>query len=114
MKILRFVARLAGWLLTPLVAWAASFFGAWLGALLAGGVTDSGRGLLTMLGVGALFAIGATVAWMWFLRRSPELRESLGLTEEGVPLAAVDLADKAGEVVERAEEALMEKARGPE
>ena len=24
-----------GWLLTPLVVWAASFFGAWLGALVA-------------------------------------------------------------------------------
>lgn len=74
-----------------------------------------------MLGMGALFAIVATIAWMRFLRRFPGLRERLGLTEEGVPVAAVELADRAGEladkagaVVERAEEALIDRVRGAE
>ena len=32
-------SRFSGWLLTPLVAWAASFVGAWLGARSAGGLS---------------------------------------------------------------------------
>ena len=31
----RRLVRIAGWLLTPVVVWAASFFGGWMGALLA-------------------------------------------------------------------------------
>jgi hypothetical protein len=31
----RRLLRIAGWLLTPVVVWAASFFGGWMGALLA-------------------------------------------------------------------------------
>jgi len=47
-------ARWIGWLLTPVVVWAASFFGGWLGAalgkstgyLLAGGVSVGTAGLV--------------------------------------------------------------------
>jgi len=103
--ILHLLARLVGWLLTPLVAWAASFLGAWLGAEAAGGLEGSTGGLWATLIGGAVFAIGATVAWVWLLRRSPQLREQLGVTEEGVPVVAVELVDMAGEALaEKAED----------
>ena len=99
MTIPRHLARLVGWLLTPLVAWAASFLGAWLGAEVAGRLEGSTGGLWATVIGGAVFAIGATVAWIWLLRRSPELREQLGVTEEGVPVVAVELVERAGEAL---------------
>ncbi len=47
-------ARLTGWLLTPVIVWAASFFGGWLGAalgkstgyLIAGGISVGTVGLV--------------------------------------------------------------------
>lgn len=57
--------RVAAWLLTPVVVWAASFFGGWLGAVLHGS-----NGGLSWLVAGA--AIGGTlgaVAWGWVLWR---------------------------------------------
>lgn len=87
------------------MAWAASFLGAWLGAGAAGGLAGSTGGLWATLTGGAVFAIGATVAWIWLLRRSPALREQLGVTEEGVPVVAVELVDRAGEALaEKAED----------
>ncbi|MEK6597437.1 MAG: hypothetical protein AABY91_03820, partial [Gemmatimonadota bacterium] len=81
------------------VAWAASFLGAWLGAEAAGRLKGSTGGLWATVIGGAVFAIGATVAWIWLLRRSPELREQLGVTEEGVPVVAVELVERAGEAL---------------
>ncbi len=105
MAIPRLLSRLVGWLLTPLVAWAASFLGAWLGAEVAGGLAGSTGGLWATLIGGAVCAIAATVAWIRLLQRSPELREQLGVTEEGVPVVAVELVDMAGEVLaEKAED----------
>ena len=58
----RGLLRIALWLLTPLVVWAASFFGAWLGVLLAG--TD-----LRLLGLGGLLGGGLGLAgWLFVLR----------------------------------------------
>lgn len=61
--------RRIGWLLTPLVVWAASFLGAWLGALGAQrwGGPRSGLGPM-VLGAVAL-AILALILWVLFLRR---------------------------------------------
>jgi hypothetical protein len=42
-------------------------------------------GLRVTILMGALAAIGATIGWMRLLRRSPQLREALALSEEGVP-----------------------------
>lgn len=48
--------RALGWLLTPFVVWAASFFGGWLGALLGDSVL--------WLGVGAVAGgVGGVVGW---------------------------------------------------
>jgi hypothetical protein len=89
-RFLRFLLRFVGWLLTPLVAWAASFFGAWLMSLAARSVVDSSMGLILALAGGATGAIAATLLWIRLLRRSPELREVLQVTEEGLPVAAIE------------------------
>lgn len=90
MRLLRFFLRLVGWLLTPLVAWAASLFGAWLGAeaaVLVGSAT--GAIGLTIAG-GSIGAVLGTVLWMRLLRRSPELRRALHVTAEGIPIDAIE------------------------
>lgn len=53
---------------------------------------DSSIGLLLSFAGGATGAITATLLWMRLLRRSPELREALQVTEEGIPVAAVEEA----------------------
>ena len=64
---------IVGWLLTPLLAWGASYVGLWLAALVAVRFGDP----VVMLGVvGACAAVaGFTVLWMWvrFMRRLPHL-----------------------------------------
>jgi hypothetical protein len=89
-RFLHFLARLVGWLLTPLIAWAASFFGAWAGAAAATSVEGANLSLgLTIMG-GAAAGVGATMLWMRLLRRSPHLREALAVTAEGIPVAALE------------------------
>ena len=85
MKLLRFLARLFGWLLTPLVASAASFFGAVGGAMLAAHVENPTNGLIlsTVCALGA--AVVVTVFWLKWLRGSPVAREVLGIDETGTP-----------------------------
>lgn len=91
MKALRFVARLFGWLLTPVVAWAASFLGAtfvaWLGAPWTG--TATVRLGATVLG-GALAAALALIGWIRLLGRSARLRRTLNVDAEGVPLTGAE------------------------
>lgn len=89
MGLFRLFARILGWLLTPLVAWAASFCGAWVGAGIASRLADATTGLGLTVGIGAVTAIAATIGWMRLLRRSPQLREALAVTEEGVPVAVL-------------------------
>ena len=89
MKFLRFVARLFGWLLTPIVASAASFFGAAGGAMIAGHIDNPMHGLITS-GVCAL-AAAVMVTWFWlhWLRLRPEVRHALGVDESGAPEAFI-------------------------
>jgi hypothetical protein len=89
MKLLRFVARLFGWLLTPIVASAASFLGAAGGAMLARYIDDPMAGLITS-GVCALIA-AVVVTWFWlhWLRLRPEVRHALGVDETGAPEAFI-------------------------
>lgn len=91
MRFLHFLARLVGWLLTPLIAWAASFFGAWAGAAAAAASVEGANLSLgvTIMG-GAAAGVGATMLWMRLLRRSPQLREALAVTAEGIPVAALE------------------------
>ncbi|HEX5634717.1 MAG TPA: hypothetical protein VFX50_15850 [Gemmatimonadales bacterium] len=84
MKALRVLARILGWLLTPLVALAASFLGATASAVAFTGRPP--REALVLSLAGAAFA-AVTVSWLWFrlLRRSPHVREALALDAEGLP-----------------------------
>jgi hypothetical protein len=85
MRWLRLLFRIFGWLLTPFLAWAASFFGAVGGALIAMRITDPVRGLAVTALCGAVTGFAGLLLWLHYLRRSPEVREVLAVTEEGTP-----------------------------
>jgi hypothetical protein len=85
MRWLRLVFRVFGWLLTPFLAWAASFFGAVGGALIAMRVEDPVDGLAVTALCGAATGFAAIILWLRYLRRSPEVREVLAVTEDGTP-----------------------------
>jgi len=63
--------RRIGWLLTPLVVWAASFVGAWAGAAIAERAGLRHRGLAMMVGGAVVGALVALVLWVALLRRGP-------------------------------------------
>ena len=95
--------RIFGWLLTPFLAWAASFFGAVAGALLALKLDDPVRGLAVTAVCGGMAGFACLIAWLHFLRRSPEIREVLAVTEDGTPDTtelAIEPADIAPETIE--------------
>jgi hypothetical protein len=85
MRWLRLLVRIFGWLLTPFLAWAASFFGAVAGALLAMRVADPIQGLILTAVCGAIAGFAALLTWLTYLRQSPEIREVLAVTEDGTP-----------------------------
>ena len=85
MRWLRLVFRVFGWLLTPFLAWAASFFGAVGGALIAMRIRDPVDGLAVTALCGAATGFAAILAWLHYLRQSPEVREVLAVTEDGTP-----------------------------
>jgi hypothetical protein len=58
-----------GWLLTPFVVWAASFVGAWLGALAARRLGGPWGGIGLMVGGAAGVAGLALILWVLLLRR---------------------------------------------
>ena len=60
---------IAGWLLTPVAAWAVAFLGGWLGAALGGSGGRSGVVGFGMLGVGAVLgAVVGAVGWIVAMR----------------------------------------------
>ena len=82
-----------GWLLTPIWAWAASYLGLWLGAMVALQFTGP-IAMLAVAGTGAL-AVGFTGLWVWvrFMRRLPHLLSHLmapRASEEHTAIAAAD------------------------
>jgi hypothetical protein len=85
MRWVRLLFRIFGWLLTPFLAWAASFFGAVAGALLAMKVDDPIRGLAITAVCGGIAGFACLIGWLHYLRRSPEVREVLAVTEDGTP-----------------------------
>jgi hypothetical protein len=85
MRWIRLLFRIFGWLLTPFLAWAASFFGAVGGALVAIRMEDPVEGLAVTALCGALTGFAGLIAWLGYLRRSPEVREVLAVTEDGTP-----------------------------
>jgi hypothetical protein len=85
MRWLRLLFRIFGWLLTPFLAWAASFFGAVAGALIAMRVGDPVDGLAVTALCGAMAGFAVLILWLRYLRRSPEVREVLAVTVDGTP-----------------------------
>jgi len=85
MRWLRLVFRVFGWLLTPFLAWAASFFGAVGGALIAMRIANPLDGLAVTALCGAATGFAAIIVWLHYLRQSPEVREVLAVTEDGTP-----------------------------
>jgi len=85
MRWIRLLFRIFGWLLTPFLAWAASFFGAVGGALVAMRMDDPVEGLAVTAICGALTGFAGLIGWLEYLRRSPEVREVLAVTEDGTP-----------------------------
>lgn len=92
MRWLALLARIIGWLLTPLVVWAASFLGAWVATWFAGSFPNPRTGLFVTLGAGLVTGLAITLIWMRVLRGSRRLRRSLHVTPEGLPILEDALA----------------------
>jgi len=86
----RFLVRLLGWLLTPVISLLGAFLGAWLGASIGESLASSTAAAWTMLGLGAVLGILAAWAWLRLLRRSPRLQRTLAVAPDGTPLAATE------------------------
>lgn len=85
MRWVRLFFRVFGWLLTPFMAWAASFFGCVAGAMLAARIEDPVTGLIITAVAGGIAGFVAVILWLRLVRSSPEIQEALAVTEEGVP-----------------------------
>lgn len=86
MRWLHLLARIIGWLLTPLVVWAASLYGAWLTLAAQSRFENPRHAVLAALAVALVVAVVAMLGWLALLRRSPRLRHSLHLNREGIPV----------------------------
>jgi hypothetical protein len=85
MRVARFFVHLVGWLLTPFIAWAASFLGAILGAIIASRFASPTTGLIITAVCGAIAGFGTLAVVIHYLRRSPRLRQALHVTEDAIP-----------------------------
>lgn len=81
MRALRLLLQGLGWLLTPLVASAASFLGAEFGALLSEWVASPVAGLVLTVVCGALTGFVGTHYWIVFLQHRPRLSRALHLDQ---------------------------------
>jgi hypothetical protein len=82
-----------GWLLTPLWAWGASYFGLWLGALLGLQFNRPFAMIGTAALTGAVLGFGALWGWVRFMRRVPHLlshRMAPRASQEQAAIAAAD------------------------
>jgi hypothetical protein len=79
LPVLRLFLRILGWLLTPLVASAASFLGAVIGTVLAEWSDSPTIGLVITVVCGAGAGFTALVFWFRLLRHSPKLTHALDL-----------------------------------
>ncbi|HEU4648616.1 MAG TPA: hypothetical protein VFS33_06115 [Gemmatimonadales bacterium] len=85
MRWLRLGVRVFGWLLTPLLAWAACFLGAVGGALLAMHIREPRTGLAVTVFIGAAAGVAVILLWLRLLRRSPQVRDALAVQSDGTP-----------------------------
>lgn len=82
-----------GWLLTPVWAWGASYFGLWLGALVGLRLSHPVAMLAAAACGAALFGFGALWAWVRVMRRVPHLlarRLAPRASQEQAVIAAAD------------------------
>jgi hypothetical protein len=86
MRWLGILLRIVGWLLTPLVAWAASLWGAWLAFGVSDRFDDPRFALYVAVAVAVVTGTACLFGWMQLLRKSPRLRKSLHITREGLPV----------------------------
>ena len=63
----------SGWLLTPVLAWGASFVGLWAGSLVALQFTHPLAGLGVAGVMAAVAGLAALALWVRFMRRVPHL-----------------------------------------
>jgi hypothetical protein len=62
-----------GWLLTPVLAWAASYVGLWAGALIATRLSNPVTMLAVAGATAALSGFSSLALWVRFMRRLPHL-----------------------------------------
>lgn len=84
--------RAFGWLLTPVVALAASFLGALLGTVAAAALPDPVHGVLLTILLGGAAGFVSVHYWLRALRRSPELQHVLHVLPDGTPEAVASEA----------------------
>ncbi len=98
MRVGRVLVRVVGWLLTPFVVLAASFFGAVVGTQLASILPNPTHGLVLATVAGGAAGYVTAHYWLRFLRRSPRLQHALHVSPDGTPdtaeLAAVGSQDE--------------------
>ena len=80
--------RASGWLLTPFVALAASFFGALLGTVLAALLPNPIHGVALTVVLGGAAGYLTVHYWLRALRHSPRLQHALHVLPDGTPEAA--------------------------
>jgi len=86
MRWLGILVRVLGWLLAPLVAWAVSFYGAWLLLKTQGNFENPRHAIYAALAAALLTGTLLMYGWIQVLRRSPKLRHSLHVDREGLPV----------------------------
>ena len=105
MPALRLVLRILGWLLTPLVALAASFVGATLGTIIAEWIESPTVGLVVTVVLGGITGFTALTFWFRFLRHSPKVTHALQLEETiESPIVALVAAEPGTDPVEEVPE----------
>jgi hypothetical protein len=82
-----------GWLLTPVLAWGASYFGLWLGALVAVRFTAPAVMMITAAAVAAVLGFGALFAWVRLMRRLPHLLSHVMAPRASQEQAAIATGD---------------------
>ena len=82
-----------GWLLTPVVAWGASFFGLWLGAVFAIRFHSPAAMLGVAGALGLACGFGTLWAWVRLMRRVPHWLSHLMAPRASEEQAALPAAD---------------------
>lgn len=82
--------RASGWLLTPVVALAASFLGAILGTLLASLIPNPLHGVALTVLIGGAAGFVTVHYWLRALRHSPRLQHALHVLPDGTPEVAAE------------------------